>query len=898
MTDSAGGGDPPIRVDVPGGQGVQVGAHNKQHNTYIHTNIENQVIKPAFILMSRQVVGTAPMASVQLPGTVVGFTGRDDELAVLAGLLDPARSAEPVVVSAVAGLPGVGKTTLAVEAGHAARGQGWFAGGVLFINLHGYDEVPLESRQALEALLLALGVTAEYIPPGLDERAALYRSLLAETGEPVLIIADNASSEAQVHPLLPGCGPHKVVVTSRHTLAGLGARLVDVTVLDDDEGVDLLATALRAARPEDDRITRDPEAARRLARLCGGLPLALQICAALLKCDPTLSAAELAGQLAVESERLEKLRYDDGSGPGAPSVAAAFELSYRRLEPLPARVFRLLPIDPGPNLSTAAAAHLADLPVSKGRGVLADLARGHLIEAAPGGGGRWRMHDLLRLYAQKLSDDYADADHREDSRDRLFAYYMKEADDVENHLQMPPNPNGPGNFTARDAALRWFDTERANLVAIVKMAEDTSRHEVACRLPIALARCFNWRRRFDDWLVTTRVSLNAARRLGDRLLEGVALNNLGVALRELRRVDEAINACQDAAAIFRDTGERHGEAKAHSNLGSALHEARRFDEAITAHLRDLAICKETGDRHGEAEALNNRGLALCEIGRFDEAITDHEEAATIYREIGDRHGEGRALNNLGVAIPKVWPQVNEAISALQRAAVIFRDTGDRHGEGMSLNNLGTALRELGWSLPQAIVAHEDAAAIFREIGDQHAEGIALNNLGVALAKGQRLDEAVAAHQNAARIFTQTNDQHAEGNTLNNLSIALTKGHQFREAIVVHQKAVRILQETGDRHAEGIALNRLGIALREVRSFQKAIAAHRKAARIFKEISDRHAEGNALDNLGLGLLKIRRFNEAISVFERAIALYEETGDWYAERQAQSNADYARSARQAF
>ena len=162
-----------------------------------------------------------------------------------------------MVVSAVAGLAGVGKTTLAVQAGHAARQRGWFGGGVLFIDLHGYDEAPVEPGQALDALLRALGVPAEHIPPGVEERAGLYRSVLAQIAEPVLVIADNASSEAQVRPLLPGAGPHKVVVTSRHTLAGLGARLVDVTVLDDDAAVDLLDGALRAARPGDDRITAD-----------------------------------------------------------------------------------------------------------------------------------------------------------------------------------------------------------------------------------------------------------------------------------------------------------------------------------------------------------------------------------------------------------------------------------------------------------------------------------------------------------------------------------------------------------------------------------------------------------------------------------------------------------------
>ena len=249
-----------------------------------------------------------------------------------------------------------------------------------------------------------------------------------------------------MRPLLPGCGPHKVVVTSRHTLADLGARLVDVTVLDDDAGVELLAAALRAARPEDDRIARDPEAARRLARLCGGLPLALQISAALLKGDPTLSAAELAEELAVESERLEKLRYDDGSGSAAPSVAAAFELSYRRLEHVPARVFRLLPVDPGPNVSTAAAAHLADLPVSKVRGVLAGLARAHLIEAAPGaraGGGCMTCcvctrRNSLMTTPTPITGSIAGIG--------CLAYYMNTADTADDHLQALPALTEPGRL--------------------------------------------------------------------------------------------------------------------------------------------------------------------------------------------------------------------------------------------------------------------------------------------------------------------------------------------------------------------------------------------------------------------------------------------------------------------
>jgi hypothetical protein len=174
--------------------------------------------------------GPAPVALAQLPAEPAVFTGRGDELAALADLLDPA-GAGPVVVSAVAGLAGVGKTTLAVCAGHAAVRAGWFGGGMLFIDLHGYDDQPVEPGKALDALLRALGVPAEHIPAATEEKAGLYRPALAQIGEPVLIVADNASAEPQLKLLLPGGGPHKVLVTSRHTLAGLGARLIDLTVL-------------------------------------------------------------------------------------------------------------------------------------------------------------------------------------------------------------------------------------------------------------------------------------------------------------------------------------------------------------------------------------------------------------------------------------------------------------------------------------------------------------------------------------------------------------------------------------------------------------------------------------------------------------------------------------------
>jgi tetratricopeptide (TPR) repeat protein len=669
----------------------------------------------------------APVALAQLPPLAAGFTGRETELAMMTGLLDPAGAAGTVVVSAVAGLAGVGKTALAVQAGDAVRRRGWFSGGMLFLDLHGYDDAPVEPGQALDALLRALGVPAEHIPPATEARAGLYRSVLANLAEPVLVIADNASSEAQVRLLLPGPGPHRVVVTSRHTLADLGARLLDVTVLDEVAGVALLNAALRTARPDDERVSADREAAGRLARICGGLPLALQIAAALLKADPERSVSDLARELAVERGRLETLRYDDGSGAVAPSVAAAFELSCRRLDETAARVFRVLPVNPGPDVSTATAAVLADLPESEVREVLGRLARAHLIDSAA---GRWQMHDLLRLYAQQLSDVHADADRREHARDRLLRYYLKMADAADDHLRALPGTTVPPDFMSRATALTWLDAERPNLVAAVTIAAATSHDQVALALPLALATYFDWRRRFDDWLITTSVSLQVARQLADQRSEATALTNFGAALLRLRRFEEAITAHQNAAAICRETGDRHGEGMALGNLGLALQEMRRFEEAVIACQAAASIFRETGDRTDEGKALTILGLALQEVRQFEEAITAHQGGLAIYREIGDRHGESMALGNLGLALREVR-RFEEAITAQNDAAAIHQETGNRHSEGIALNNLGLALQEVH-RFEEAITAHQAAAAIYRETGDQHSEGSALTNLGMAL----------------------------------------------------------------------------------------------------------------------------------------------------------------------
>jgi tetratricopeptide (TPR) repeat protein len=773
------------------------------------------VVQGRDIQATFQLPSAAPVALAQLPASVAGFTGRDGELAVLSGLLEPAGTTGAVVVSAVAGLAGVGKTTLAVAAGHAARSRGWFGGGVLFLDLHGYDDRRVDPGQALDALLRALGIPGEHIPPGVEERAGLYRSVLAQVSDPVLLIADNASSEAQVRLLLPGTGPHKVVVTSRHTLAGLDARLVDLTVLDKETAVDLLDRALRAGRPEDDRISGDFAAAEMLAAACGGLPLALQIAAALLKSDAALSAAELADDLAVERERLERLAYDDGSGASGLSVAAAFERSYRGLAEVSARVFRLLPVNPGSDVSTAAVAVLADLPVAEVRAALARLARAHLTEVAPGPIGRWRMHDLMRLYAERLSDHHAEADRREEARDRLLGYYLSMATAAGDHLEVLRGTAVPREFSDRGAALAWLDAERPNLVAAIRMAADTGRNQVALHLPLKLSFYLERRRRFDDWLATITVSLNIACTLGDRSGQGAALNRLGQILWTIRRADQAIVPQQEALAIFRGISDRRGEGSALHGLGNALREVERFDEAIATYRDALAVFRKIGDRRGEANALIGLGNTLLDVEHFDEALATYQHCLNICQEIGYRRGEGMALTNIGLTLVQLQRH-DEAITTLQAASYICREIGDRNGEGMVLDAMGSALRQLRRHA-EAITALQEAIAAFRESHERYLEADALNHFGTALREMQRFDEAITAYQEAANIFQEISDlasgapRRRTGETLDNLGTALREMHRIDEAIRAHQEAANIFRETRDEHGERIALNNLETA---------------------------------------------------------------------------------------
>ncbi|MEU7082934.1 tetratricopeptide repeat protein, partial [Streptomyces achromogenes] len=521
-----------------------------------------------------------------LPAPASAFTGRDKHVEQLLADLAPrtggAGGQRAALVSAVSGLAGIGKTELAVQTATRALNHpnNWFPGGVLFTDLAGYDpERRLSPVRALQGLLHALAIPGEHIPNGLEDRQRLYRSVLAayaREGRRILVVIDNASTASQAGPLLPTDGTTAALVTSRHTLDGLDARLHDLDTLDEAASTTLLGQALRHARGHHDtRITDDPQAATVIARLCAGLPLALRIAAATLAAAPTRPAASLAAALQAEHTRLDKLARPDRA------VRAAFDLSYQYLTFDQARLFRLLPLNPGPDASTTAAACLAGTDPDHAETLLQHLAEAHLIEPAQAW-GRWRMHDLVRLYADEHGHTHANTDQRDSARTRLFTHYQDTTKAADNHLHTLPVPRAL-HFPDRDHALQWLDAEHANLTATATIASALGHPATTTSLAFSLGPYLDYRRYFDDWITIATAALAVFREFGDRHGEGQALNNLGLALRAVRRFEEAIDAHTQAVTVFREFGDRHGEGQALNNLGLALRAVRRFEEAIDAH---------------------------------------------------------------------------------------------------------------------------------------------------------------------------------------------------------------------------------------------------------------------------------------------------------------------------
>jgi DNA-binding SARP family transcriptional activator len=735
----------------------------------------------------------------QLPLDVAGFTGRADDLRCLDELLpDVADDHAPrtVVITAIGGTAGVGKTALAVHWAHRVADR--FPDGQLYVNLRGYDpEQPMRPADALARFLTALGVPERDVPLDDDERAARYRTELA--GRRMLIVLDNAGGVAQVRPLLPGSGSSLVLVTSRDSLAGLvavhGAHQVGLDLLPDADAVDLLHRLIG------DRVLEEPAAAATLAEQCARLPLALRVAAVLATSQPDRPLADVVAELADRQERLALL--DPGGDPYA-AVHAVFSWSVQHLPEQAARTFRRLGLHPGPDLDLYVAAALTGLVPSVARRVLETLVRAHLLHRT--GPGRYGMHDLLRAYATHMaSTEESDADRQAAER-RLLGYYQGAAYTAVSTLypaevqyQLDKAPDAPlPDLSEPTSARDWLRAERNCLAAVAEHAADRRDHRYVVDLAVILHRYVNSAHPVDLFVVNAH-ALRAAEDAGDLAGQAQILRQLGVGHSRSSRYETALEHFHRALALFRQAGDLVGEAYTLTNLASIDHRRGDHEAAREGHYQALAVAQRAGDRFVEASVRNNVAGVEAGLGNITAAYEACQEALAIFQEIGARYCEAIALNNLantemergdyttaagrlrrslataealGIVTMRAYvldslgmlhlylKEPDAATSYFGQALVVCRETADVSGQAWSFNGLGEAARLAG-NAAEALRSHTEALGIAVQVGSRDQQARAHAGVGHAHRTMGDADLARTHFEHAHAIYTDLGMPEAE-----------------------------------------------------------------------------------------------------------------------------------------
>ncbi|MFD7709777.1 tetratricopeptide repeat protein [Streptomyces sp. NPDC059785] len=647
----------------------------------------------------------------QLPPGQAAFIGRVEELRCIDDLLpDDGTRPSTVVISAIGGMAGVGKTTLAVHWAQQAAAR--FPDGQIFLNLRGFDPAApaMTPEEAVRVLLDALEVPPQRIPAELDAQTALYRSVLAHRR--VLVLLDNARDTDQVLPLLPAAPGCLAIVTSRDSLTGLvageGAHPLTLHPLTPAEGHTFLARRLGARRT-----SAQPDATAEIVRRCGRLPLALAVVAARAAAEPDYPLTAVVDELREGQDSLDAF----DSGHRGTDLRAVFSWSSQALTPPAARLFALLGLHTGPDLSVPAAAALAGLAPRTTRALLTELTRLHLVTRhAP---GRYALHDLLCVYARERLRIDIPAGEQQRALERLLTWYLHTADAAyawfaPRRRRVPQEPVPPdcepSAFATHDEALGWCETERPNLVAAVQQAATSGLPGIAWRLSAALWGFFYLRSHVNDWLDTCRIALAAARAAHDRT----------------------------------------GEAWTHNDLASALTVTRQYDEAIEHHRWAMIQRRELGDAVGRVQSISNLGDTYLKAGRCNKAVEYLRRAQVCWGHLGDAWGEGIALANLGDAYQRLG-RFDAAVEQLQRALTVLRVTGNRWVEGVTFDIFGTVQHRLGRP-GEAIEHYRQALDAHRDVGNRWVEGETLSHLGEVLLAEGRTEEAGAELRRALEIF--------------------------------------------------------------------------------------------------------------------------------------------------
>lgn len=758
-----------------------------------------------------------------LPPETGKFVGRRQELESLTG-----EHGDLPQVSVIEGMPGVGKTALALRAARIVSGQ--YSDGLLYLDFHGHDpgRPSLDAVEALHRLLRMLVVPATQIPDAIGERAALWQAQLSRRR--VVVILDDAARLDQIRPLLPTGGRCLILITTRRRLPDLdGARTLTLDLLSIDDATALFRRIAGPARAQDE------EKVAMAVGLCGRLPLAIQLTAGRLAqgCPPSL--ADLIEELSQPSAQLA------GAGAASPEVMSAFDLSYRALEPDHQRFFRRLGVSPCASVSMQAAAALAGCTLAEAEKALAALLDHHLLARAPA--DQFCYHHLIRGYAavRAARDDPAPAQRQAVAR--LLDYYLHTADRADRVLhpfrrRMPVSVThlpaaSPALLTPEDAA-GWLDSEWRN---ILRAAQHAGRHEwkrKCADLTHVLADFVEISAYWDEAIASHALALQACRDIADPARIAQASLELSVVSQQTGRHETALPLAEDAAEIYRSLADPRGEAEALDQVGMAHQRAARSREALAYFHEARILYQDAADQRGVASTLSHSGIACWHLGRYPDAMGHLCEALSLYRHVGDRRGEAKTLNNLG-RMQLYCGYHRDALDGYQKSLEIFNEIGGEQNQAILHHNIGSVYHYKG-SYEDGLTACRSALAIYRNIGDLPNEADVLNDIG-------------AIYQSAGC---------------------------YDEALIHHQKARLIAEEIGNLSQQVIALRGIADVRRGSGQHSEAFDHYRTALRLAREIGDPYEEAKILEGIAESTLSTQRPYDARIVFRQALDIFERLG----------------------
>jgi DNA-binding SARP family transcriptional activator/tetratricopeptide (TPR) repeat protein len=798
-------------------EGVEPGPDLAQLHQRILVHDPELAITPAYRRAGRE-----PQPNT-LPADIGDFTGREDEMSALTAEAGPG---DQPAIRIIEGMGGVGKTVLAIHAGHRMTQR--YPDAQLYLNFRAHDQLrePLAPADAVRDLLTMLDVPTARIPGTMRERAELWRTELA--CRRAVIIFDDVTGPEQVMPLLGRAGDSLIIVTSRRRHPGWGeARKVTLGVLPEEDAAALFTRiAGRAA-------SREPDHVARVSRLCGCLPLTIRLAASRLRSGAVASLLDLADELAEPAG-------DRGRGSEVSRrTQAAFELSYRRLTTGDQRFFRYLGISPCLDMTAHSAAVLAGSTLAEARAALSALAAHHLLEEISP--GRFGFHDLIRAFAAaRFADE--DAPEIRHGVSRLAGYYLHAvtlASELRHahHREPPAGQAGAQHLIPFEdtpgAAAAWLESEWGNALRIAGACARREWKRLCADLVHALAEFLETSGHWDDAIAGHLMALQACRDLDD--LPGIARSAFDLSLMCMRtgRSEMALEHAVEAATAFGALGDRRGKAAALDRIGIIHRNVARFRAALAYHQEALDILRAVGDMRGQAKAFVHAGVALGYLGRLQEEMSYLVRALDIYRQNGDLRGQAITHNNIGT-VQALQGYHRDAMGSYQASLDIFRQIGGRQNLAIADHNMAWVHQYKG-KHGAAIAIYREVLATYRNIGDLQHQAYALADIGSVYLCTERFDEALAHYEKAAAAAEKSGDRYEYVEVLCGMAEAYFGSGRLNVALENYERAAGIAGEIESLYLRARALNGIADIVLHTRGPEAARIYWREAHDIFAQL---------------------------------------------------------------